>query len=393
MKNLNFLNSKESSISFIVTFFKIFGLAPFEVVFSKSVPQIFLRSSTQNRIYTFLLSIPCVALLVRIVMNFSTITPKLVLRKLVTINLSWISTVILWYYCFNHQKIIRILNDLLDLEQDLVNQFNRSVSRRESRNYEIASFISEVVLMILQVIPFIFEAVASDDWWAVVMVTSGFIINIFMLQHTILVHFINKRLNFTNELLLSLIKNDNCSDLIFVKSATHNELILRTIILLKQHQRKLLVIFKDLSDFFEWPILLTIIIFCIRLILYSYKFAKRVIFFSHKIPLISFICEPATMVKEIFIIVIFTNQMTQITSETKKTGEVIFEVMDAYSTHGGIQSQLKQFSIEVLHRKIPDSIFGLFKINGGLVTAITASVITYLVILIQFNYNLDIVDA
>ncbi|XP_074099784.1 uncharacterized protein LOC141527923 [Cotesia typhae] len=316
MKNLlKFLNSQKTSVSFIVTFFKIFGLAPFEVVFPNSEQKIFLRSSIKDQVYSFLLSIPCVALLIRLVVNYSTIMPKLVLRKLVTINLSWISSVILWYYCFNHQKIIRILNDLLDFEQDLISQFNRSVSRRNTRNYEIVSFITEVVLMILQVIPFVFEAVASNDWWFVIMVLSGFIINILMLQHTILVHYVNKRLNYTNELLLLLVENHGCSDLIFVKSSTHNELILRTITLLRQHQRRLLVIFKDLTDFFEWPILLTIIIFCIRLILYSYKFAKRVIFFNQDIPLISFICEPTTMVKEIFIIVIFTNQMTLITSE------------------------------------------------------------------------------
>ncbi|XP_044583477.1 putative gustatory receptor 28b [Cotesia glomerata] len=72
----------------------------------------------------------------------------------------------------------------------------------------------------------------------------------------------------------------------------------------------------------------------------------------------------------------------------QKTGEIIYKIMDIYSTSGKIQSELEQFSIEILLRRIPKSIFGLFTIDSSHVATIVRSTITYVIILVQFNYNL-----
>ncbi|XP_057334055.1 putative gustatory receptor 28b [Microplitis mediator] len=250
--------------------------------------------------------------------------------------------------------------------------------------YEIKLFTAQILLMLIYCVTIYIKFKEMNK---LIIIFSGFIINILLFQYALLINYINKRLTYMNELLSSLIMlydvDNNYRDIIFITSTTQDDMIFRTIILVRELQRKLCEIFKSLSKFYSRPILIGVLLFCVRLIHYSFVFLKRFFGTKSRFDIVLLIKEPATVLKEIFIIVILTHHMNQLTLEMRRTGEIIYNIMDRFSRHGGIQSELEQFSIEVLHRKIPNSVYGLFTIDGSLVTSIVRSTITYMVILVQ----------
>ncbi|KAH0555596.1 hypothetical protein KQX54_020309 [Cotesia glomerata] len=387
MNSRKFSQSKLTSMFFIAAFFKIFGLAPFRVSFLRKrylgKPKISFHHSWKGTIYNFVLLLPMVVELVSLIVKFSVYLQKEFLALWISLAILWVTPVILLYFCFNQRKSIEILGKLVEIEYDLTDSFNRSVSRKHKNlNYEISLFIPQILFSVIHTTHII---VKLRSYGLFVIITSGFMINNLILLYALLINFITKRYDFINEMLLTSIFRDKKTDLTFLTSSSQNEMTLKTLILIRKQQRKLYQVCKDVSNFFSWPILLAVVLFCVRLIFYSFIFAKRMFICSSEIDLMTLISEPATLAKEIFVILVLAHHMSQFTFEIQKTGEIIYKIMDVYSMHGGIQSELEQFSVEIMHRRIPNSVFGLFTIDGSLVTSIARSTFTYLVILIQFT--------
>ncbi|XP_057333905.1 putative gustatory receptor 28b [Microplitis mediator] len=390
MNNLSkFFLSRINVLECIIIFFKIFGLAPFNVTISPKSdggkqPSVFLVYSLKGNIYNIILSLVSSYLLIHYIRNFQKLE-HYILDKWVIMGVLFVAPVIILYYCLKQQELIKIINQLSKLESKLVEQFNQSVPRnRKNMKYEIKLFTAQILFMIIYGVTVYMKFKKMST---LIIIFSGSIINILLFQYALLINYINKRLTYMNELLSSLIMlydvDNNYRDIIFITSTTQDDMIFRTIILVRELQRKLCEIFKSLSKFYSWPILIGVLLFCGRLIYFSFKFMESLFGTRIRFDIISLIKEPANVLKEIFIIVILTHHMNQVTLEMRRTGEIIYKIMDRFSRHGGIQSELEQFSIEVLHRKIPNSVYGLFTIDGSLVTSIVRSTITYMVILVQ----------
>ncbi|KAK0084662.1 hypothetical protein PV326_006201, partial [Microctonus aethiopoides] len=58
-----------------------------------------------------------------------------------------------------------------------------------------------------------------------------------------------------------------------------------------------------------------------------------------------------------------------------------------------IMTELEQFSLELLHRDMSFSPCGLFSVNNNFLVSITGTVITYVIILIQYDQSLAAVDV
>ncbi|CAG5075468.1 Protein of unknown function, partial [Cotesia congregata] len=371
MNSRKFSKSELTSMFFIGAFFKISGLAPFRVSFLRKrylgKPRISFHHSWKGTICNIVLLLPMVVELVTGIVKFKIYSQKGLLGLWISLAILWVIPVILLYFCFNQQKSIEILGKLVEIEYDLTDRFNRSVSRKHKNlNYEISLFIPQILFLVIHTTYIIIK---FRSYGLFVIIISGFIINNLFLLYALLINFITKRYDFINEMLLTLIFRDQKTDLTFLTSSSQNEMTLKTLILIRKLQRKLYQVCKDVSNFFSWPILLVVILFCVRLIFYSFSFAKRLFICPKEINLMTLISEPVTLAKEIFVILVLAHHMSQFTFEIQKTGDIIYKIMDVYSMHGGIQSELEQFSIEILHRRIPNSIFGLFTIDGSLVTS------------------------
>ncbi|KAH0555439.1 hypothetical protein KQX54_018922 [Cotesia glomerata] len=370
--------SKTLLIRLLIIFFKISGFAPFKVSvlpkpFFKKRSRIQLLYSPTGIVYNFILSLPMIGLLVFNIAKHNAEDSTYILGKCMVTSSALAAPMILGYYCIKQGAIIEVLSRLLKLEDDLLDKFNRSVSRlHKSITYETVVFVIYTSLTSSHVALTYFE---YPGLWERSLVTLfiEITINNLIFQYSLIVYYINKRLSYMNELLLSLSKSDNSrlkNEVTFITSSSHNEMILKTIVLIRELQRSLYGVFKEISKFFTWPIFFAMTIFCIRILLYVFKFVKRLILHPEETTVVIFIICPISVLKEMYIIIIMTRHMTQITLEMQKTGEIIYKIMDIYSTSGKIQSELEQFSIEILLRRIPKSIFGLFTIDSSHVATV-----------------------
>ncbi|XP_034950880.1 putative gustatory receptor 28b [Chelonus insularis] len=76
----------------------------------------------------------------------------------------------------------------------------------------------------------------------------------------------------------------------------------------------------------------------------------------------------------------FVNKMVL---QMKKTGEIIHEILDINFINMGVVEQLRQFSIELLHRNPRITVYGLFSLSSSLITSMIGMILTYMIILIQ----------
>ncbi|KAK0183043.1 hypothetical protein PV327_001121 [Microctonus hyperodae] len=84
--------------------------------------------------------------------------------------------------------------------------------------------------------------------------------------------------------------------------------------------------------------------------------------------------------------------LTAIITETQKTSIVIHQLIDTQKTHTRTRYELEQFSLELLHRDLSFSPCGLFSLNNSFLVSIAGTVITYVMILIQYDQSLAAVD-
>lgn len=268
MNFFKFSTYKITSLHLTIIFFKLFGLAPFTVtILPKSLNRkksiVCLSFSLTGNIYNFFLSLPSVFLLINLITNYHKISSKFVLEKWVAMSILWITPSIILYYCFKQREIIKIIEKLLELEYTLIDQFNQSVSQKQKNKYEIILCSTQIFLMIVYAILFI---VQTKDFGILIIICSGFIINNLILQYTLLINYISKRLIFTNELLLSLTtfyEVDNNYRLIFVSNSSQDEMILKSFILIREIQRSLYDIMKKSLKFYSCPILFAVMLFSV----------------------------------------------------------------------------------------------------------------------------------
>ncbi|KAK0182850.1 hypothetical protein PV327_000942 [Microctonus hyperodae] len=77
--------------------------------------------------------------------------------------------------------------------------------------------------------------------------------------------------------------------------------------------------------------------------------------------------------------------VTRLMDQIETTPNMLYHVMDAHQNNQQMISQLKQFSLELLHRKIQITAYNFIPLDSTLLHSIISMVITYLVILLQMQ--------
>ncbi|KAK9308324.1 hypothetical protein QLX08_001750 [Tetragonisca angustula] len=81
---------------------------------------------------------------------------------------------------------------------------------------------------------------------------------------------------------------------------------------------------------------------------------------------------------------LLTFKITKATNEIQKTGNLVHTLLK-YTIDRQIKEELEQFSLQLLHRKINFTANGYFTLDNMLFKSILSTVITYMVILLQFQ--------
>ncbi|XP_034943888.1 putative gustatory receptor 28b [Chelonus insularis] len=153
---------------------------------------------------------------------------------------------------------------------------------------------------------------------------------------------------------------------------------------LRQAHRNLYEITRDISDFYSWPILVTLSYYCFGIIYSCYRFIADIMNYTETLRIVNswlWIIRPA------FPIIVLTTNVTNIILQMRKTSYVIYKAIIENETHSQIKYELEQFSVELLHQHIYFSACGLFPLDNSLLRSIFSTMITYMIILLQFRHN------
>ncbi|KAK0086792.1 hypothetical protein PV325_002512 [Microctonus aethiopoides] len=197
--------------------------------------------------------------------------------------------------------------------------------------------------------------------------------------NTQLHHFHKHRFYHVNESLMLLMNPDltevyNILD--SVVDTKRNYAVVRDVRVIRKVQQVLFDISYELSDVYGWPALLTIPYSCLKLIYNTYRFTSMLISSVSSTTvtpaLITF--HASQIVQDMFPLIILTCCGTRIIEEAKRTGNIVHNVMASYPIYKTlINYELKQFSIEVIERKISFTACGIFAIDNGLFQSIVIS--------------------
>ncbi|XP_044587682.1 uncharacterized protein LOC123267201 [Cotesia glomerata] len=311
------------------------------------------------------------------------------------INVIFIQILLILIFSIKRREIAGILNSLLSFESELVRNLRDLDQLHTGQHHQLAIFTA--YLLISSVLLFN-KLMVQDTLQAVANVLPKFVIRNLMIQYSILLIFIKKKYFSLNESLLVLTNRSGqlCYPFISKIDPPSEETVLDFVVFIRKSYYSLSGISNSIAQFYSVTILVSLLYYCLGAIYVGYLFVSSIRDYlvdktGGKIP--DCIDHGLLFITCIYPTVILANSVTAVLEEIKRTSKIIYQLASVYSKNTGISYELEQFSMELFHQNVSFSAFEMVPLDNSRLTSITASVITYLVILIQFNYNLDIDDA
>ncbi|XP_011310987.1 gustatory receptor 68a-like [Fopius arisanus] len=88
-------------------------------------------------------------------------------------------------------------------------------------------------------------------------------------------------------------------------------------------------------------------------------------------------------------IVVLTMSVNSFHSETHRTVEIVYDIMEKHAVNGDVEYELHNFAVELLHRNVSFDAFGFFSLDCTLLKSIFGMITTYILILVQFRSTDD----
>ncbi|XP_063977364.1 uncharacterized protein LOC135162643 [Diachasmimorpha longicaudata] len=141
----------------------------------------------------------------------------------------------------------------------------------------------------------------------------------------------------------------------------------------------------DITDFYSFPTLLVIGVLCGALLTTSYYMVVPFLAQTREISIMRMINSLAYLGIHGFPLVILTTGVTSVSREMNLTAAAVHNLLEQSILDRRLKSELKLFSMKLLHQRLEFSCCGIFSLDCTLLHSITSMIATYLVILIQFD--------
>ncbi|XP_043285759.1 putative gustatory receptor 28b [Venturia canescens] len=335
-----------------------------------------------------LISIICVKRIFAIDYTFKTaltftIDIALTIYGISLVNALWLLT------CIKRGHMARLLNRLVKVDSSIC-RLSSSKRISLSRSHMIGTF---VVLVIIWVVLTVADNQAYHtiifDWLNDIF--PMFIIDQFMLQYILMVKVLEIHYKNLNNAAIDFSMASTTKT--FRSFVHHDEITLMhcdyfpKINDFRQAHRTLCEIGSDVAEFYSLPILLTLALSCSGIIYNAYLLCTPFAF-DVEIDTKLIVIESVAYVLVLLVPIALLGQgIDGLTHEMKKTSDAIYKMLHGPNLSPEDTDELEQFSIELLHRKIYFTAYGLFPLNRSLVQSIFSTTITYLVILLQFHIS------
>ncbi|XP_072752847.1 putative gustatory receptor 28a [Anoplolepis gracilipes] len=381
----------------LIIFFKLIGLATFtyRIGTPKKRTLYTFQYSKFGIVYnTVLISLTVasdyLSIPYRLNMNYENKTNLTVAIELVqTVLGTIVICTILLFYCVDQKFLVRIINQLTDIEREINRLYHlySPLQRQRISCSLIIVFILNICLLIVLLITEVLAFHTSPiSWLSDVLPT--FHVGWMIMQYFLLVTIIQADFADVNRALQNL-SRVSTPDLrsqslcqtrrIIVSNSTVQQLLQ-----LRDVHCHLCEISGNVSDFYSLPILFGVIFLFLSLIYNGYYLLSPLLMSDEVLEYEVFTNTIFWLIYLIYPIFFLTNRITKILNEMEKTGNVVHNILSC-AIGKEAKSELKEFSLQILHRKIRFTANGYFTLDNSFLYSLIGTVVTYLVILVQFQ--------
>ncbi|XP_014478671.1 PREDICTED: putative gustatory receptor 28b isoform X2 [Dinoponera quadriceps] len=277
---------------------------------------------------------------------------------------------ILLSYCFGERSLVRIANRLSDVKCELDRLYRLYPSLRRQRVFRVLAVVCTLqgsLAMALLVCEYLAFYTSPIAWLSDILPT--FHVGWFMIQYFLLVTVIQADLADVNQAIQSLSRvdtpNSQPQSLYQTRRVVISNASVHQLLQLRDVHYNLCEVCQDVSNFYSTPIVFGIFFMFFSLVYNGYYLLSPLLLSDE---VLEYIILADTIIWLIFLtypIMLLTTRITRILYEMGKTGNAIHKLLSC--TIGNVvKSELKQFSLQLLHRKIHFTASGYFSLDNTL---------------------------
>ncbi|THK33154.1 gustatory and pheromone receptor 39a-like [Diachasma alloeum] len=394
-----YLVKHSNSIRFLIIIYKFLGLAPISIT-NLTSPHRKRRLHFHNLMFKkCLLGLIYMYTLIIIVSGAAVVTVPLLnkgpqsdadlLNSATTIKGVFGITVmfVIWLIvAAQFQMALKILNRIVEMDKEML--VLQDVRADASKRQIVILFMGNCTVWISI---FVLEISVVDDWYKVwtPLLLPSMIMNWYIMQYIFMLVMIESRVGSVNRGFLMIAKRRLAT---FAYStarpaAMSERKMVNHFMILRRGHAILAGICRDLSAYYSFPILPTIAFLCCATIYDSYYLIVPLVVPSYYTSILEIANMICWLVMEMLPVVVLAVYVTRVLNEMEKTGSIVYNVLSQSALTYVAKNELAEFSVELLHRKVRFTAYGIFSLDGTLIRSIFGMLATYLIILMQFQIN------
>ncbi|KZC10989.1 Putative gustatory receptor 28b [Dufourea novaeangliae] len=289
-------------------------------------------------------------------------------------------------YCVNQSHVVRIGNYLIHVEEQL--------HRLHSPTHLHRVFWILIIVYFCQLVLFIAVLVtehlafhASPLVWLMDIGPSSFASWI-LIQYFSVISLIDANFTRINNAIQNLCRSSHYD--VYMKSLSQSRRLfvssstMEFLLQLRDIHNHLCDVSAEVSRFYSMPVLMSISYMFFTLLYNSYYLLEPVIVENTVLDVMSMVNTILWVIYIIYPLSLLTNKITSIVDKIQETG-IFVQALLKCAIDPETKSELREFSLQLLHRRIKFTANGCFNLDNTLLQSIVSTVTTYLVILIQFQ--------
>ncbi|XP_063993684.1 gustatory and pheromone receptor 39a-like [Diachasmimorpha longicaudata] len=285
-----------------------------------------------------------------------------------------------------YNMALKILNRIVEMDKEML--ILQDVSSDTSKIQIVVLFTGNCTVWISI---FVLEISVVDDWYKVwtPLLLPSMIMNWYVMQYIFMLVMIESRVGSVNRGFLMIAKR-RLATLVYsnARPADLNERkMVNNFLILRRGHAILAGICRDVSTYYSFPILPTIAFLCCATIYDSYYLVMPLVVPSNDTSILEIANMICWLLMEMLPVVVLAVYVTRVLNQMEKTGSIVFNVLSQSALTYVAKNELAEFSVELLHRKIQFTAYGIFSLDGTLIRSIFGMLATYLIILMQFQIN------
>ncbi|CAD6210977.1 GSCOCT00014011001.2-RA-CDS [Cotesia congregata] len=301
----------------------------------------------------------------------------LLMSGIFTVLIVWLT------YVLQQKTIVNILNRLYDVNNSL-KKCRKYTLESDSFVY-IFGFCNFALCFSIAILEIIVDSKYTFIMWAAPFIVGTSV----FAQYTIFLSIIVQFLKNINKTLLKIgnLSSKNKIKVSFISKILHEDSLIKDIYNINFDLINLCEISNQIADFYAIPILLLTIYF-VPTTTYNLYFMILSFIVNDGKDSITLYLDCGILIFCIFLsYAALTTNVTRITREVRTTMHYIYLLSHQCTLNPKAKEVLADFSCSLIHRRLEFSTYGVMNLNGSLLQNIFGTIVSYLIILLQFPHQ------